>query len=265
MIQRIQLEAFKAFDRLDLALGGLTLLSGLNSSGKSSILQAFALVRQSFNAGMLGRRGPDELLLNGPLVELGTGRDVYCEYSRRPTPELALTFHGAEQDIIGWRALVDNLDADVLPAEQCRDKRGEAYMTLSHGRFNYLRADRVSAELVYPRSHREVIRNRTLGSRGEYTMGAAPLRRGFFSRIRRRFARERSLFGAPCAGTTPATRLLGSHPDLITAPGRLGLSPPDIPLDICAAFCYGVVGREKPLRWPWRRRGSRDVPSACKR
>ena len=50
MIRKLQLEAFKAFDRLDLSLGGLTLLSGLNSSGKSSILQAFALLRQSFDA-----------------------------------------------------------------------------------------------------------------------------------------------------------------------------------------------------------------------
>ena len=37
------------------------------------------------------------------------------------------------------------------------------------------------------------------------------------------------------------------------------------PLDIRAAFWYRVVGRETPLRWPWRRRGSRDGPSACRR
>lgn len=170
MIRKLQLEAFKAFDRLDLALGGLTLLSGLNSSGKSSILQAFALLRQSFDARMLGTRARSELLLNGPLVELGTGRDLYCEYSRRSTPELIITFRGAGQDSIGWRAPVNNLDADVLPAEQCCGAPGEAYEALSRGRFNYLRADRVSPELVYPRSHREVIRNRTLGSRGEYTV-----------------------------------------------------------------------------------------------
>ena len=77
---------------------------------------------------------------------------------------------GAEQDTFGWRVPVDNLDADVLPAEKHPGLRGAAYRTLARGRFNYLRADRVSPELVYPRSHREVIRNRTLGSRGEYTV-----------------------------------------------------------------------------------------------
>ena len=61
-------------------------------------------------------------------------------------------------------------------------------------------------------------------------------------------------------------RFSGSQPGLITAPERFGLSPSGAPpLDIRAAFWYGVVGRETPLRWPWRRRGSRDVPSACKR
>ena len=74
MIRKLKLEGFKAFDRLDLALGGLTLLSGLNSSGKSTILQAFALLRQSFDAGMLGGAARNELLLNGPLVELGRVR-----------------------------------------------------------------------------------------------------------------------------------------------------------------------------------------------
>ena len=66
-------------------------------------------------------------------------------------------------------------------------------------------------------------------------------------------------------GSAPTRLFSGSQPDLIPASGRLGLSPPDTPLNIRAAFCYGVVGREKPLRWPWRRRGSRGGPSACER
>ena len=169
MIQRIQLEAFKAFEHLDLLLGGLTLLSGLNSSGKSSILQAFAVLRQSFDAGMLGNQSRNELLLNGPIVALGTGGDVYCEYSRRTRPEIVFLFYGPTDESVGWRVPVDNPDADVLRAEQFAGVHGLAFQSLSKGRFNYLRADRLSPELVYPRSHREVVRSRSLGSRGEYT------------------------------------------------------------------------------------------------
>ena len=217
MIQRFQLEAFKAFDRLDLALGGLTLLAGLNSSGKSSILQAFALLRQSFDAGMLGAGAREELLLNGPLVELGTGRDLYCEYSRRSTPELVLTFHGAEQDVIGWRAQVD-LDADVLSAEQYCGEPGAAYRALSEGRFNYLRADRMAPELVYPRSHREVIRDRALGSRGEYTIHYLTQFRD--ETVVNQRARENSV--GPTLGSQVAHWLGEISPDVRIEPDAVG-------------------------------------------
>ncbi len=151
------------------------LLSGLNSSGKSSILQAFAVLRQSFDAGMLGDGSRNELLLNGPIVALGTGGDIYCEYARHARPEIVFLFYGSEHegaahDSIGWRVRVDNPDADVLPAEQFDGVHGIVFEALSKGRFNYLRADRLSPELVYPRSHREVVRSRSLGSRGEYTV-----------------------------------------------------------------------------------------------
>ena len=170
MIERIQLAGFKAFDTLDLLLGRLTLLSGLNSAGKSSILQAFALVRQSLDAGMLGPRKQTDLLLNGTLVELGTASDIYCEYSRRVPPEMTLSFYSAANDNIGWRARVENPAADVLPVEKFSGKYGTAFARLARRRFQYLRADRLSPGPVYPRSHREVVRKRSLGAQGQYTV-----------------------------------------------------------------------------------------------
>ena len=131
MIQRIQLEAFKSFEHLDLLLGDLTLLSGLNSSGKSSILQAFAVLRQSLDAGMLGNGSRSELLLNGPIVTLGTGGDIYCEYSRHTRPEIVFLFYGSANDSVGWRVPVENPDADVLPTEPFDDVHGSAFQTLS--------------------------------------------------------------------------------------------------------------------------------------
>lgn len=171
MISRIRLDAFKAFDDLDLPLGRLTLLSGLNSSGKSSVLQALSLVRQSFDAGMLDYRDRNELLLNGALVELGTVGDIHCEYSQRTPQALGFTFYGeGETDIIGWCGRMNNAEADVLAMERTLSGDIRSFDGLFKGHFNYLRADRVSPELVYPRSHREVVRKRALGARGEYTV-----------------------------------------------------------------------------------------------
>lgn len=174
MISRVKLSAFKVFEELDLSLGRLTLLSGLNSSGKSSILQAISLVRQSFDAGMLYSHDRNELLLNGTLVELGTAGDVYCEYSRRTPQELAISLFGKDEgDHLHLVAQIDNMEADVLSMTvtgNALDDDRSSFRGLLKGHFNYLRADRLSPELVYRRSHREVVRHRSLGARGEFTI-----------------------------------------------------------------------------------------------
>ncbi len=72
MLSKIELENFKCFDSLKLPLSPLNLLSGTNASGKSSVLQAIALLSQS----MRENEWSDQLALNGNLVQLGTVGDV---------------------------------------------------------------------------------------------------------------------------------------------------------------------------------------------
>jgi predicted ATPase len=78
VIDHLRITNFKAFASADIRLAPFTLLSGLNSSGKSTVLQALALLRQG--SGSL--EDVDEeggLPLNGDIVELGTGQDVLHE------------------------------------------------------------------------------------------------------------------------------------------------------------------------------------------
>ena len=78
MLRNIKLKNFKCFEQLDLDCRPLNLLCGLNGTGKSSVLQALLVLRQSFKAGKL-RDG--ELLLSGELIDLGQGDDVLFEYA----------------------------------------------------------------------------------------------------------------------------------------------------------------------------------------
>ena len=73
MLRRIGLNNFKCFERLDLPCAPLNLLCGLNGMGKSSVIQALLVLRQSFASGELqaGR-----LVLGGELIDLGAGSDV---------------------------------------------------------------------------------------------------------------------------------------------------------------------------------------------
>src|ERR1039457_4738290 len=78
MIQPVQLTNFKYFEHQDVALRPLTLLAGRTSSGKSTIIQALLLLRQSFLENLLPNTG---LTLNGKLAQLGTAKDVLFEES----------------------------------------------------------------------------------------------------------------------------------------------------------------------------------------
>jgi predicted ATPase len=75
-ISQLGLTHFKSFQNQQIELRALTVLAGLNNTGKSSVLQALLLLRQSYRAGLLSEVG---LALNGELANIGTGRDALCE------------------------------------------------------------------------------------------------------------------------------------------------------------------------------------------
>ena len=76
MLRRIGLTNFKCFDALDLPCAPLNLLCGLNGMGKSSVIQALLVLRQSFRGGHLQE---GRLVLGGALTDLGAGSDVLFE------------------------------------------------------------------------------------------------------------------------------------------------------------------------------------------
>ena len=177
MIDRLEITNFKAFRTADLRLGRYTLLSGLNSSGKSTVLQALALLRQAQDQGLL-QDGDSQggLPLNGELVELGTGQDVLNgDYLSTPgqDPEIGFRLSAGSASPAAYRARYGRED-DLLPliAHSDPSARGsaESAFTLFNPGFQYLRADRINPAVTFPRSHEMSIRRGFLGSRGEYTI-----------------------------------------------------------------------------------------------
>ena len=86
MLTRIDLRHFKCFESLKLPLRPLTLLSGVNASGKSSVLQALVLLHQT----MREQEWSTRLILNGKSVQLGTVGDVLDQVHSRRSCEIAL-------------------------------------------------------------------------------------------------------------------------------------------------------------------------------
>lgn len=167
MLKKISLANFKCFEHLDLDCASLNLLCGLNGMGKSSVIQALLVLRQSFETGELhdGR-----LVLGGDRIDLGAGSDVL--------------FEGAEDDIVGF-GLQDDERADewfmafdysreadqlsvVIPKKSTDYISAEWQRTsLFGGRLVYVHAERVGPRKFYPLSDVRA-RHGDFGASGEY-------------------------------------------------------------------------------------------------
>ncbi|MGY3603255.1 MULTISPECIES: AAA family ATPase [unclassified Bradyrhizobium] len=89
MIKELALTNFKCFANQKIPMGSLTLLSGLNGMGKSSVIQSLLVLRQSFQSGILARGA---LLTSGPLVDLGSVSDVLFERAKEDSLAIELLF-----------------------------------------------------------------------------------------------------------------------------------------------------------------------------
>jgi len=79
MLDELHLSSFKCFDSLDLPLAHLTVLTGINGGGKSSIIQSIVLLAQTLEEHEWSR----SLLLNGPNLALGGASDVINQTTGR--------------------------------------------------------------------------------------------------------------------------------------------------------------------------------------
>ena len=77
MLNKLVVDNFKIHKHLEIELKNLTLLTGLNSSGKSSVIQSLLLLRQNRLNGNLSKG----LNLSGTLTKIGQGQDALCQFA----------------------------------------------------------------------------------------------------------------------------------------------------------------------------------------
>ena len=172
MFRRLKLTNFKCFKSTELRFAPLTLLCGLNGMGKSSVIQALLVLRQSTASGEL-REG--RLVLGGDLTDLGTGQDVLCEDAELDVVEFEL--HGDDgltpcRLSFDYSRTANELRAkDRLPAAKPESDALEQWREVPPlgGRLIYVNAERLGPRKFY--HHSEIsARQGNLGTRGEYTL-----------------------------------------------------------------------------------------------
>ena len=174
MLESLKLANFKCFADLELKFAPLTLLCGLNGMGKSSVLQALLVLRQSYELREL-RKG--RLVLGGQLVDIGAGRDALFEGAESDSMEFELR----RDDVAEPCALAydydrtsDRLDMQKSDADPERFGRlgvPESWQVLPPfgGSVSYVNAERVGPRKTYAYSE-TLARRGELGERGEYAV-----------------------------------------------------------------------------------------------
>lgn len=161
MLTYYHIKNFKSLKNVDITPTNLNLMLGLNSMGKSSIIQSLLLLRQSYYR----HNNLTKLRLNDSLVELGTAKDVFFQ-------------DAAEDEKIEYELNFDNRK-NMFSYEY---QNGLEYFIASDSKlnslffeeslftegFHYLQADHISPSLTYKKADLSLQKINILGNMGEY-------------------------------------------------------------------------------------------------
>jgi predicted ATPase len=162
-LRDLRLRNFKAFPHLQLSLGRLTVLTGTNSAGKSSVMQALALIAQSLD------HDPPGFMLNGDLVELGDFEDVLYDRMEGDGDDdqtIGIALRGTSG---AWRVF-DGTAASRSDFVPLFPECGKLSGNVPWRRLAYVRADRLGPSLFHLKSHAAVVQDRTVGTRGQFAV-----------------------------------------------------------------------------------------------
>lgn len=176
MLTRLELETFKCFRLLRLPLAPLTLLTGANASGKSSVLQALVLLHQT----MREHEWSPRLALNGNSIRMGSTPDVVDEEFGRSSFRIAL---GDETVVCDWTLEGDRRDMSMeVRSVTVNGRTGQQDQGLRHllplseqdatapltrqlHDLTYITAERIAPQETYELEDPHLVT--TVGARGE--------------------------------------------------------------------------------------------------
>ena len=176
MLTNIKLENFKCFKELDLTCAPLTLLTGINGTGKSSVFQALVLLRQTveqrtFDDGRLFSKGPridlgsptEFLYEDSSNVRFVLEFDVFQDIGRECVFDQTFHFSRSTDQLV-------NPDGSEIDDYLDMPSKNHEITTLDAppfgGEFVYIGADRAGPRITYPSSDFQD-RETSFGTNGE--------------------------------------------------------------------------------------------------
>lgn len=162
MINNLEVKNFKSIVKQEFNFKGLNVLTGLNGSGKSSVLQVLALIKQSLNYNPNG----EKLFLSGDLVSLGKSNDILSEEASNE--DVVFRIVSEDNNVV---ELIYDFSPSVAQDSLQGTKNGDI-KELKEALHNlqYIQADRISPKNLYPQASTINRDLGWLGCNGEFTI-----------------------------------------------------------------------------------------------
>lgn len=186
MIKNLCLGNFKCFEDASIPLERLTLLSGVNGSGKSSVIQSLLVLRQFCLRGIFSA---NQATLSGDLVDIGGAKDILFSAASEDIIQIELEFDTQERFKVVFSIDKETGEIDIPDAEtfqkdvRAMSERGIALFNGGNfgepqvAAFNYLNAERYGPRKALPVDSRRG-RLFDLGKHGEHVLDALLHNRG---------------------------------------------------------------------------------------
>ena len=162
MIKKIEADNFKCFEHVSLGMSNLNLFSGINSMGKSTVIQMLLLLRQSYEQNVLEKG----IYLNGKYTNLGIGKDVLYTDAEENHIKITVT---DEKNALSVTYAYNGM-ADYLNLLNRIEMSEIENMNLFSNGFDYIAADRLGPQSSYEKSYFEVWEQEQIGNHGEYAV-----------------------------------------------------------------------------------------------
>ena len=160
MIENISLKNFKCFADNAFSLSSLTVFAGSNASGKSSVIQAILLLRQSYDSGYLQA---GKMQLNGRFYSIGTVKDLLTAGLIDRNIFIAITEDGVKRDF-HFEYAASEFDSYHL---ELKSELSEGNIRFLSNDFSYLCAERLGPRNLYD-IPQTMLSKKDVGIHGEY-------------------------------------------------------------------------------------------------
>mgnify|MGYP003305228503 CR=1 FL=1 len=158
MIKEVSVKNFKCFEQISVDFKELNLFTGINGMGKSTLIQAILLLRQTYEK--YNSFDWKRIILNGHYINLGTIKDIAYWYRLEDETQI-LIFEDDFQLSCTWN------EQQVQLMQGTEEKsQDEKYVLMGKG-FEYISAERLGPRRYYDNLGNEEYQVFQIGTRGE--------------------------------------------------------------------------------------------------